>query len=87
MLVTFPVKHTQFHPLRMSGKEGEVHALSVKTRSERFGSTCRELRHSPSRTSQIVLSGGSVRLSEFGRPWLSISSLCTSPPLPTLLPW
>lgn len=87
MFVTFPVKHTEFDPLRVSRKESEIHTLSVKARPERFGFTCRKLRHSPSRTSQMVPSGGSVRLRELGRPWLSMASLWTSPPLPALLPW
>ena len=74
------VKDTQLYPLGMSGKEGEIDTLSVKTRAERFGFTCRKLRHSPSRISQMVPSGGSVRLRELGRPWLSMASLWTSPP-------
>src|SRR5690606_14738729 len=68
VLVAFPVKHTEFYPLRMRGKEREIHPLPVNARPERFGFPCRELRHSPSRTSQMVPSGGSVRLKEFGRP-------------------
>ena len=87
LLIARRVKHTQLNALGMGGKEREIHAMSVIRCAMRCGVTGNQLRHSASRTSQIVDSGGSVRLRDCGRPWLEISSVWTAPPFPALLPW
>ena len=64
MFLAIGVKDTQLYPLGMSGEKCEVDALTVVMRAEGSGFANGELCHSASRTSQIVASGGSVRLSE-----------------------
>ncbi|MNN65003.1 hypothetical protein D3C81_1804790 [compost metagenome] len=87
MLTALLIEYAQFDALGMRRKKGEINAMAVIRCTMGGGIAGCQLCHHPSRISQIVARGGNVRLSECWRPWLAISSLCTAPPLPVLLPW
>ncbi len=79
LFILLIVKDAELNPLCVCREEREIHAVAFIMRAKWRRLACRQLRHSPSLTSQMVESGGSVRQSELSRPWLGIASLCTVP--------